>query len=231
MVVQPCIRKLTLARVWGSTTCESLWLCRSMKPGAITRPRQSISWAMVPRSNVPTATIFWPRRAMSARSRGCPVPSMTVAPVNSQSASTGSAWAAKGSPHSSVHAHSSRGTCGFQQVLKRQIRRVGSLGTGIKGHQAGKMSSTPGRSGPQGQFRRLGQTGGWIPDGGIRFQPSVCAGSGCPVWISRRSIEPGGRVRPVNLFGFFHDERRRNYSPRLGKVFSNFFLDSVKNQW
>src|SRR5207247_260125 len=75
--VTPCI---TLKGMTGSRrTAKSSWLCTSMKPGLTAMPRASTS--VLPRSvTVPTAAIFSPDTATSARTPGTPVPSNTVPP-------------------------------------------------------------------------------------------------------------------------------------------------------
>src|SRR5262245_16938212 len=56
-----------------------------MKPGATTRPRQSIVCRACAPANFPTAAMQSPLTATSAAIRAAPVPSMTVPPENKTS--------------------------------------------------------------------------------------------------------------------------------------------------
>src|SRR5258706_10037128 len=72
---------LTLGVIAGSTSSRlSSWVCGSMKPGATTLPRASISLAAdAPAGSAPSATMRSPATARSPATGGAPVPSISWA--------------------------------------------------------------------------------------------------------------------------------------------------------
>ena len=72
---------LAFAGISGEANkARSSWVCTSMNPGATILPDTSISRAPVDLATSPTAAMRSPTIATSARTRGLPVPSMTVPP-------------------------------------------------------------------------------------------------------------------------------------------------------
>jgi hypothetical protein len=81
IVVTPCVRKFRISRADAGSGSQStnekpmsVWLWRSMKPGATTLPRASISRRARPGAE-PTATMRSPRSATS------PAPAISKPPV------------------------------------------------------------------------------------------------------------------------------------------------------